>query len=175
LGKQPSGEIKSFSEREGNLDRNSENNSLKSALPDSLGDPGDKGFSRRLGLAMRKRRDQIFEIREGFIQLKEALPDLYRQKPQWKFISVKNTPSTPFTPSCGNHYMAEKIIPETCRGNKEGIIFSSMERAAEQGVVGVLGVEDEPFVFEDDPEERAAIQAESQRDGGARDGETYIE
>jgi hypothetical protein len=175
LKERTSGELKGFSEYEENLGGNSENNSLKSALPDSLGDPGDKGFSRRLGLAMRKRKDQIFEIGEGFIQLKEDLPDRHRQKPQWKLISVKNTPSAPIAPSCGNHYIAEKIIPETCQGNQERIIFSPMEGAAEQGVEGVLGVKDEPFVFKDDPEERAAIQNESPRDGGTPDGETQVE
>jgi hypothetical protein len=71
--------------------------------------------------------------------------------------------------------MAEKIISETSQGNQKGIIFSSMKWAAEQGAEGALGAEGEPFVFEDDPEERATIQAESQRSGGTRDGETHVE
>jgi hypothetical protein len=170
LEERVSGESGSFYGQQRNLGGNSINNSLKSALPDSLGDPGDKGFSRRLGLAMRKRKDQIFQIREGFIQLKDALPDLYRQKPQWKLVRISNTPSTPFTPSCGSYNRSEKIIPEFYQGKKETIIFPVIERAAEHGVKGVLGVKGEAFVFEDDPEERAAIQGELQKDVGERDG-----
>jgi len=94
-----SGEAENFYGREESYGGNDKNYSLKSTVPDSLGDPQDKGFSRRIGLAMRKRRDQIFEIREGFIQLKEDLPDRHRQKPQWKLIVIKNAPSASFAPS----------------------------------------------------------------------------
>jgi hypothetical protein len=155
-----SGESGSFSENEGNHGGKTKNNSLKSALPDSLGDPNERNFSRRPGLAMRKRRDQIFEMGEGFIQLKEALPDRHRQKPQWQLIDISDAPSAPFAPSCSNLYIAKKIIPETYHGNKEAIIYSSYKGAAEHGATGALGAENENFVFEDDPEERAAIQNE---------------
>jgi len=169
------GEFGNFYEGKGNFGGNEENNLLKSTVPDSLGDPQDKGFSRRLGLAMRKRRDQIFEIREGFIQLKEDMPDRHRQKPQWKLISIKDAPSASFAPSCSNPYIAKKIIPETHQGDKNTIIFSSIERTADHGAQGALGAKGEAFVFEDDPEERAAIQEESQRDGGDRGGKTKAE
>jgi hypothetical protein len=170
LLKHISGEFGSFYESKGNPGGDSENNSLKSAVPDSLGDPQDKGFSRRLGLAMRKRRDQIFEAGEGFIQLKEDLPDRHRQKPQWKLISIKDAPSASFAPSCSNPYTAEKIIPETHRGDKTQLIFSSIKGAAEHDAQGALGAESEEFVFEDDPEERAAIQEESRKDGDVQNG-----
>jgi hypothetical protein len=39
-----------------------EHNALNAALPESLGDMRDKGFSRRLGLAMKKRKDQILVL-----------------------------------------------------------------------------------------------------------------
>ena len=165
-----SGESGNFFGHEGNYGGNDKNNSLQSAVPDSLGDPQDKGFSRRLGLAMRKRRDQIFETGEGFIQLKEALPDRHRQKPQWKLISIKEAPSASFAPSGGSYLYSEKIIPETDREDKTQLFFPSMEGTLEHGAHEVLGAKSESFVFDDDPEERAAIQEESQRDGGDWDG-----
>lgn len=65
-----------------------ENNPLKSALPESIGEVTDKGFSQRLGLAIRKRKDQIFESREQIIQLREGLPDRHRQKSQWRLVRI---------------------------------------------------------------------------------------
>lgn len=62
--------------------------SLISVLPDNLGSCDESGFSKRLGIAMRKRRDQIFEIEEGRIKLADSLPDRHRQKPQWKVIKM---------------------------------------------------------------------------------------
>ena len=170
-----SGESVSIYEHEGDYGGNNKNNSLKSTVPDSLGDTQDKGFSRRLGLAMRKRRDQIFETGERFIQLKEDMPDRHRQKPQWKLITIKDAPSASFAPSCSNHSIAEKIIPETHQGDKTQLFSLSMEGAAEHSAQGALGAEGENFVFEDDPEERAAIQDESKKDGGIQDGATKIE
>ena len=161
----------SFYDRGGNP----ENNSLKSAVPECLGDSQDKGFSRRLGLAMQKRRDQLFETGEGFIQLKKATPDRHRQKPQWKLICIKNAPSASFAPSIATPLYSEKIIPETRQGNENTIIYSSNEGAAEEGAHGALSTENGLFVFEDDPEERVVIQEESQKDGGAQDGKTETE
>jgi hypothetical protein len=162
-----SGESVNSNGYERNSGGNDKNNSLKSTVPDSLGDPQDKGFARRLGLAMRKRRDQIFEMGESFIQLKEDMPDRHRQKPQWKLVTIKDAPSASFAPSCSNPYIAEKIIPETPQGEKTQLFSSSIEGATEHGANGALGAEGETFVFEDDPEERAAIQEEQPKDGGA--------
>jgi hypothetical protein len=175
LEERVSGESGSFYGQQRNLGENSVNNSLKSALPDSLGDPGDKGFSRRLGLAIRKRKDQIFVMEEGFIQLQEDFPDKHRQKPQWKLVRMKDALSAPVAPSCSNLYIAEKINIENRQGNDDGIIFPLIEGAAEQGAEGALDAKGKEFVFEDDPEERAAIQGESQKDGGERDGATQAE
>jgi hypothetical protein len=175
LEERVSGESGGFYGQQRNLSEKSINNSLKSALPDSLGDPGDKGFSKRLGLAMRKRKDQIFEIGEGFIQLKEDLLDRHRQKPQWKLVPISNASSAPFAPSCDPYNRGKKIIPESSQGNDNRIIFPSIEGAAEQGAEGALDAEGEKFVFEDDPEERAAIQGESQKNGRERDGAPQAE
>ena len=175
LIEQISGEFGSFYGHDGNYGGNAKNNSLRSTVPDSLGDPQDKGFSRRLGLAMRKRRDQIFEMGEGFIQLKEDMPDRHRQKPQWKLITVKNAPSASFAPSCSNPYIAEKIIPEKSQEDKTQLFTSSMEGTAEHGAHRAHGSKNEPFIFEDDLEERAAIQEEPQKDGGTQNGETQAE
>lgn len=143
-----------------------ENNSLKSALPESLGDLGDKGFSRRLGLAMRKRKDQIFETGEGFIQLKEVLPDKHRKKPQWKLTliqpieeSKKSASSASIASSSHTYIENEKIIPKTCRGGEEINIFSYIEGAAEQDAQDAL----------DAKEEREAIQNEGRIDEKCRD------
>ncbi|MDR1622883.1 MAG: hypothetical protein LBS00_10965, partial [Synergistaceae bacterium] len=175
LEEKASGRFGNFYGNSENFEVNTKNNSLKSALPDSLGDPGDKGFSRRLGLAIRKRKDQIFEIREGFVQLKEALPDRHRQKPQWKLVRISDAPSASFAPSCGPYNGGKKIISESSQENDNRIIFPSIEGAAEQGAKVVLDAEGEGFVFEDDPEERAAIQGEPLKDGGTRDGTTQAE
>jgi hypothetical protein len=87
------------------------NSSLKSVLPESLGDISDRGFSKRLGLAMRKRRDQIFELEGELVQLKEAFQDSHRQKPQWKLVTISNAPSAPFAPSSnGDTTDDEKIL-----------------------------------------------------------------
>ena len=170
-----SGNLESFCGHDGSLSGSSENNSLKSTVPECLGDPQDKGFSRRLGLAMRKRRDQIFEIGERFVQLKEAPLDRHRQKPQWKLIIIKEAPSASSAPSSSNPLYGEKIIPETHREDKARLFGSYTGGTTEHGANGALGAEGETFVFEDDLEERAAIQRELQKDGGIQNGKTQAE
>jgi hypothetical protein len=155
-----------------------EHNVLKTALPESLGDMRDRGFSKRLGLALKKRKDQIFEMGEGFIKLKEALPDRHRKQTRWQLRHVsgdvgvgENTAVCAGSAGCSNaHPRNEKEIPGTPTGKEEELI-SFQEGTAELPAHTALPAKEEPFVFEDDPEERAAIQAESQKDGGARDGE----
>ena len=144
------------------------NNSLKSALPESLGEPNDKGFSRRLGLALRKRKDQIFETWQGFIQLKEGLPDSHRKKPQWKLTLIQSseecpkTASSASTASSSSSYTEnKKIIPEAFRANGELNIFSHMEVAGEHAAQDALAAE-EPCISECEQEEREAIQNEGQ-------------
>jgi hypothetical protein len=126
-----------------------EHNSLKAALPESLGIPGDKSFPRRLGVAIKKRKDQIFAAEEGFIQLKEELPDRHRHKPQWKLIHICPAPVAPVS---GDDTRNEKDLS----AYKEPDI-SFQGSTAE---MGAMGAKEEPFVIEDDPEERAAIQNE---------------
>ena len=135
-------------------DRIMEENSLplKSALPDSLGDANDRGFSTRLGRAMKKRRDQIFEIGEKLIQLKEALQDGHRQKPQWKLATVSNTPAAPlasFAPCLGDDAREEKIIT-----------FSSCEPTEERGAKVAKGAKNDNANLDYEIEEREAIQNE---------------
>ena len=68
------------------------NDALKDALPEGLGDTTAKGFPTRLGIAIRRRRDQIFKMGEGFIQLEEAPKDTHSHKPMWKMKSVYVAP-----------------------------------------------------------------------------------
>jgi hypothetical protein len=158
-----------------------ENNSLKTALPETLGDVKDKDFSRRLGVAMKKRKDQIFEVEKGLIQLKEGFPDRHRHKTQWKLVSLSevgamgakvakedfcSAPIAPIATINDDHLWNENH--RSC----EETIDSFQESTSE---IGAKVAREESFVFEDDPEERAAIQNESQRNGGTRDGETQAE
>jgi hypothetical protein len=160
-----------------------EYNSLKVVLPETLGDMKDRGFSKRLGLALKKRKDQIFEVEEGFIKLKEAPPDRHRKQTRWQLINIplnsgvgKNTAVCAGSAGCSNaHPRNEKEIPVTAHGEEKELFISFREGAAELPAHVALPAKGEPFVFEDDPEERAAIQAESQKDGGTRDGKTHVE
>lgn len=111
-------------------------NVLKSALPESLGDMKDRGFSKRLGLAMKKRKDQIFEVEEGLVQLREALPDRHQKQSRWQLT----------------------FFPHVSSG-------SFREGAAELPAHPALPAKEEAFVFEDDPEERAAIRNEGDNMG----------
>jgi hypothetical protein len=134
-------------------------NPLKAALPESLGDVREKGFPKRLGRAMKKRKDQIFEAEGGFVKLKEALPDRHRQKLRWKLIHLN---AAPFAPFCNGHTQGEERIPETSQGAGNGSAIISFPRsgALEKGAKGANDAKEEPFTFKDDPEERAAIQGE---------------
>jgi hypothetical protein len=116
---------------------------------------------------MRKRKDQIFETGEGFIQLKEVLPDKHRKKPQWKLTLIqpieesKKSASSASIASSSHTYMEnKKIIPKICRGNEEINIYSHIERAAEQDAQDALDAKEERCVSECELEEREAIQNE---------------
>ena len=61
---------------------------LRSVLPDNLGSCDESGFAKRFGIALRKRRDQIFDVEEGLIKLVDAPPDRHRQKPQWRIMKL---------------------------------------------------------------------------------------
>jgi hypothetical protein len=154
----------------GHLFGQDKNNSLKSALPESLGEPNDKGFSRRLGLAMRKRKDQIFETGEGFIQLKEGLPDSHRKKPQWKLALIQlseesqKTASSASSASSSHSYMEnKKIIPKDCHGNEEINIFSHIEGGGEHAAQDALAAKEESCASVCELEEREAIQNEERQ------------
>jgi hypothetical protein len=128
--------------------------SLKSALPDSLGDASDRGFPARLGRAMKKRRDQIFEIDEKLLQLKETLRDGHRQKQQWKLLIVTGESAAPFAPLAplpGDEARKEKII-----------IFSTGERAEERGANVAKGAKSGDDNLDYEAEERKAIQSEGE-------------
>jgi hypothetical protein len=118
---------------------NEEHNALKAALPESLGDVREKGFSKRLGLAMKKRKDQIFEAEKGFIKLKEAPFDRHQKQSRWQLVNV----------SVGKETDVETSFSDSFRGS-----------TAELPALPALPAKEEPFAFEDDPEERAAMQNE---------------
>jgi hypothetical protein len=62
---------------------------------------------------------------------------------------------------CSNsHSRNEKIILPKYPCEKESLSVSFREGAAELPAHTALPAKEEPFVFEDDPEERAAIQDE---------------
>jgi hypothetical protein len=158
--------LEQISGESGHLSGLDKNNSLKSALPESLGEPNDKGFSRRLGLALRKRKDQIFETWQGFMQLKEGLPDSHRKKPQWKLTLVQTSEGSPKTASSASTASSsssytenKKIIPEVFRAKGELNIFSHMEGVSEHTAQDALDAR-EPCLSECELEEREAIQNE---------------
>jgi hypothetical protein len=125
---------------------------LKSALPDSLGDSSDRGFPARLGRAMKKRRDQIFEVNERLIQLKESLQDGHRRKPQWKLLIGTGGFTAPFAPLAP--------FPADDAGKEKIIIFSSGERAVERGAKVAKGAKSGDDGLDYESEEREAIRNE---------------
>jgi hypothetical protein len=152
------GENASFYEHEGY-------NVLKVALPESLSDIKDRGFSKRLGLAMKKRKGQIFEAENGLVKLKEALPDRHQKQSRWQLVNISSSngagKSTAGSAGSSNgHSRNEKKI--STKGPREEKTFSDFFRqgAAELPAHPALPAKKEPFVFEDDPKERAAIQSE---------------
>jgi hypothetical protein len=132
----------------------SEGNPLKSALPESLGDPGDKNFPRRLGVAIKKRNDQIFEMGKSLIQLREEAPDRHRHKTQWKLVCTRSAPIAPIATVSDGHCRIEK----SGSGNETSVSFRHSK--GETGAMVATGAGEKPFAFKDDPEERAAIQNE---------------
>jgi hypothetical protein len=131
---------------------NEEHNALNAALPESLGILGEKGFPRRLGVALKKRKDQIFEAGENLIQLKEELPDRHRHKAQWKLVRIPSAPIAPIAPISGGDTRNEIRLSA-----HEETDISFPGSTAEIGAMGAIGAKEDPFIFEDDPEERAAI------------------
>jgi hypothetical protein len=147
------------------LERIASDDALKSVLPEKLGDVGDKGFPMRLGLALRKRRDQVYETDEDSIQLKETLHDSRRHKPQWKLApcpNAQNAPSAPSTHSYSADAGKEKIITGKSPKNSTELFSHSREPAAKGGVLGVLGAEKEHPFDNYESEEREAIQSEGE-------------
>jgi hypothetical protein len=131
-----------------------EHNALRAALPESLGIPGEKGFPRRLGVALKKRKDQIYEAEESLIQLKAELPDRHRHKAQWKLIRIPSATIAPVRDGDTRN--------ETRLSAHEGLGISFPGSTAEIGATVATGAKEGTFVFEDDPEERAAIQGEGE-------------
>jgi hypothetical protein len=164
-----------------------EDSSIKTVLPDNLGDVKDKGFPRRLGISIKKHKDQIFEVEKGFVQLKEDLPDRHRHKTQWKLVCLPPNPFQRLTADMGamvamvakEDFHSAPIAPIATISNghsrDEKELISFQEGAAELSAHPARPTKEESFIFEDDPEERATIQAEAQKDGGTRDGETQTE
>ncbi|MDR1508455.1 MAG: hypothetical protein LBS53_02320, partial [Synergistaceae bacterium] len=138
-------------------------NTLKSALPEKLGDAGDKGFATRLGLALRKRRDQVYETDGGFSRLEEAKSDIRRQKPQWELVFSQSAPPAPHAPRYSADAGEEKNIPENLPEISNELFYSFRERTAKGGARGAGGAGGaENRIASDDYEsdEREAIQSE---------------
>jgi hypothetical protein len=162
---------------------NEGHNFLKIALPESLGDMKERGFSKRLGLAMKKRKDQIFEVEKGFIKLKEALPDRHQKQSRWQLIMIsagnaveKSTAGSAGCAGCSNgHSRNEKTFSTKSPREEKTFSDSFREGAAELPAHPAHPAKEEPFVFEDGPGKRAPMRGESQKDGGTRDGETQAE
>jgi hypothetical protein len=137
------------------------NDSVKSALPERLGDAGDKGFPTRLGIALRKRRDQVYETDGGCVRLEETKPDIHRQKPQWKLVFSQSAPPAPLAPRSSADAGKEKNIPEKLQGISNGFFNSLQERAAKGGARGTGGADDGSASYDYEFEEREAIQSEN--------------
>jgi hypothetical protein len=125
-------------------------------FPESLGDPKDRGFSKRLGLAFKRRKDQIFDTQCGFVQLRASAPDTDKKVQRWRLCSVTNTGSTGITGSC---------TCESCGEKNNSVINKNLyiEPGAQHPVQHGLPVTPEKPIFlpfDDDPEERNAIQNE---------------
>jgi hypothetical protein len=135
--------------------------SLKSALPERLGDAGDKGFTTRLGVALRKRRDQVYETDGGFVRLGEAKPDIRRQKSQWKLVFSQNAPPAPLAPPYSADAGEGKNIIAKLPESSNEFFHSSRERTAKGGARGAGGAEIETF-DDYESEEREAIQSEGE-------------
>jgi hypothetical protein len=134
-------------------------NPLKSALPEKLGDAGDKGFTTRLGLALRKRRDQVYETDGGFVRLEEAKTDNHRQKPQWKLVFSRSAPPVPPAPRYSADAGKEKNIKEKSPEISNEFFHSPRESTAKEGAGGT-GNKTAPDDYES--EEREAIQSEGE-------------
>jgi hypothetical protein len=128
------------------------NDSVKSALPERMGDAGDKGFPTRLGIALRKRRDQVYETDRGFSRLEEAKSDIRRQKPQWKLVFSQSAPPAPLAPPFSADAGEEKNIPEKLPEISNELFYSFRERTAKGGAGGAKD--------DYESEEREAIQNE---------------
>ncbi|MDR0615219.1 MAG: hypothetical protein LBG29_00265 [Synergistaceae bacterium] len=143
-------------------ERIANDSALKSVLPEKLGEAEDKGFSTRLGLALRKRRDQVYEAGEVCIQLKDTKPDARRQKSQWQLTLLRSAPPAPPLPGFSADAGKKKIIPEISPENSPELFSSSQELTGKgdaRGAGGAPGGEGlNSAAYE--AEERLAIQNE---------------
>jgi hypothetical protein len=137
-------------------------NTLKSALPEKLGEAGDRGFSTRLGLALRKRRDQVYETDGGFVRLGETKTDTRRQKPQWKMVFSQRAPLAPPAPRFSDDAGNGKMIPGKSPGNSTELFSSLPEPTVKRGAGGAPGANDEIDDSAYEAEERLAIQNEGE-------------
>jgi hypothetical protein len=144
------------------MERITSDNMLKSVLPEKLGDVGDRGFSTRLGLALRKRRDQVYETDGGFVRLEGTKPDIRRQKPQWKLAFSQRAPLAPPAPRFPADAGDEKIIPGKSPGNSAELFSPLPESAVKRGAGDAPGANDETDDSAYEAEERLAIQNEGE-------------
>ena len=132
-------------------------------VPESLGDPKDRTFSKRLSHALRRRKDQIFDTPQGLVQLRAAIPDTHKKMQRWSLCSVPSAGlagSAVLTPP---QVYAEENNSEIQRTYKGINYISDIEpgetnhaehaKPADEGKAILID-------FDDDPDERAAIQGE---------------
>lgn len=125
-------------------------------IPESLGDPKERSFSKRLGHALRRRKDQIFDTQYGFVKLKSATPDTHKKMPRWSLCSVS---------SAGFAGIAGFSTCEACGEKNNSVINNNLyiEPGSGNPANGANPATPEKPIFlpfDDDPEERNAIQNE---------------
>jgi hypothetical protein len=131
--------------------------SLKSALPERLGDAGEQGFTTWRGGAGREGGDRVYGSDGGAVRLEEAKPDIRRQKSQWKLVFSQNVPPAPLAPPYSADAGEEKNIIEKLPETSNGFFHSSHERTAKGGARSAGGAESDY-----ESEEREAIQNEGE-------------
>jgi hypothetical protein len=83
--------------------------SIRTVIPENLGNIQDTSFSRRLGRALMRRKDQVFEIESGVVRLRSGMRDGHLKQPKWFLAPVKN---------CGVTGFAGYVLPDLIVGEK---------------------------------------------------------
>lgn len=145
-------------------------------VPDALGDPKDRTFTRRISHALRRRKDQIFDTAQGLVQLRSEIPDTHKKIQRWSLCSVSSAGLAGSAVSTPPLAYAEKLNSEV-QSMYKGINYKSHIEPGETNHANpAKPADDEKALlidFDDDPDERAAIQEEgnTKRSAEARSSE----